>query len=247
MRAFTAILAGLIILLAPGALRAAETVTITTINWPPYVSRGLPSLGYGAEIVSTALQCAGYAVRFEFVPWARGMRMVKAGEAYGIFPSYASRQRALDYIISRPFATSILGFYKRRSDPIRFTSLAGLRGYSIGVVRGYVNTEAFDQADDLDKDAATSDLMNLKKLLRGRIDLAVMDKHVGEHLMESRLPRARESLVFLSPPLEVKDLHILFSRNIPDIEAVVSGFNAALREMQDQGAIEAIKARHGME
>lgn len=83
------------------------------------------------------------------------------------------------------------------------------------MVRGYVNREDFDADRSLTKDAVTNDWQNLEKLLRGRIDLAVVDRYTGYHLLARNVPALKDRLVFIEPPLEVKLLYVLVPKDTP--------------------------------
>ena len=93
-------------------------------------------------------------------------------------------------------------------------TLESLRPYRLGVVMGYVNTPAIDGADFLQKDTTTSDLLNLKKLLGGRLDAIVIDQFQAIYLLKNNpmLIQGLADVEFLQPPLEQKGIHVLFSR-----------------------------------
>ncbi|MFW5838050.1 MAG: substrate-binding periplasmic protein [Desulfovibrionaceae bacterium] len=239
-------LAVIVAVMASGAVRAGDEVVLATINWPPYVGPDLDHSGFDAEIVDRAFEFSGRTVRLEYVTWARGLRLVAEGSLHGIFPAYSSPQREATYIMSAPYSKSVLGFFKRKDRLIRYLSLVDLAPYTIGVVRGYVNTPEIDDSDILRREESASDLSLLKKLFRGRLDLAVMDKYVGRHLIASRLPQAVGRLEFLAPPLEVKDLHIAFTRKMPGIQRIVQDFNRGVARLRESGAISEIMARHGV-
>jgi len=66
----------------------------------------------------------------------------------------------------------------RKELKIRYNSLKYLAPYRIGVVNGYVNTPELDRADFLKKDGVTNDLQNIRKLVRGRVDLILEEKNL---------------------------------------------------------------------
>lgn len=115
------------------------------------------------------------------------------------------------------------------------------------MVRGYVNSPAFDRAEYLLKEPTDSDESNLQKLLRGRIDLAVIDWHTARHLIENRIPRGIGRLEPLEPPLQVKPLYLGVSKQVPGYRSVVADFNRAISDLSSEGALEQIRRKHDIE
>ncbi len=227
-------------------VRGEEHLSLATLNWAPYVGEDLPNNGFTSEIVTRVFERAGYQVDIAFMPWARVLRRVATGEADAMYPAYQSKERIHVYAFSDPFARSYLVFYKRIEDDINYTTLQDLVGYRIGVVRGYVNSPAFDRAGYLLKEVADSDESNLRKLLKGRIDLVVIDRHTARHIIETRIPHVADRLISLEPPLQVKPLYLAVSKKIPGYRTIVSNFNRALSETTSEGLIEAIKNKSGI-
>ena len=242
-RLFTAVLLLALLSSAPPG-RTEERVSLATLNWAPYVGRDLPDLGFTSEIVRRAFERAGYRVEITFMPWARVLRRVARGDSDAMYPAYHSADRARTFALSNPFAWSYLVFYKRVEAEIDYTRLRDLEGYRIGVVRGYVNSPAFDRAGYLTKEPTDNDESNLRKLLRGRIDLAVIDLYTARHLLEHRIPGGAGRLEPLEPPLQVKPLFLGVSKRVPAYRTVVADFNRALSGMTSEGVLEEIRRKH---
>ena len=225
--------------------RPDSVVRMGTLNWPPYIGVSLENRGYVAEVVGEAFRRSGVAFNFSFMPWARVVHMSKSGQLHGYFPEYDSPEVAAHSALSDPFPGGPVGFFKRRDTPIAFETLEDLKGYTIGVVRGYVNTRAFDGAAFLRKEAVVDDYANVKKLLKRRVDLIVCDKYVGRYILERHFPEARGQVEFMDPPLELKALQVCFSKKVPGYRERVRRFNAGLRMMKADGSLDAIRRKHG--
>ncbi|MFC2140527.1 substrate-binding periplasmic protein [Candidatus Auribacterota bacterium] len=222
-------------------------IRLATCNWEPYAGENLKNYGFGSEIVVQAFKRAGYKAEVYFMPWARVLKVVGEGRYDAMFSAYYSEERTKNYALSRPYAKSILGFYKRIGENIKFHSYIDLKPYKIGVVRSYVNTPEFDAVDFLDKEAADSDKMNLAKLLKGRIDLILIDRYVANYLIDTSLPKAIGKLEFMDPPLEVKPVHVGFSRKIDNYTELLADFNKSLEQMFSDGSVDFILKKHGFE
>ncbi len=107
---------------------------------------------------------------------------------------------------------------------------------------GYANTDEFDAKVGtgwIRAITANDDVSNLKKLLRKRIDAAVIDKLVLEYLKateESRMTGANK-LRFDEKPLEDKTLYLCF-RDGEEGRSLMAIFNAGLAQIDDDTIVE---------
>ena len=219
---------------------AGQKILLGTLEWPPYVSQSIKDNGYVAVLVKEAFRRGGVAAEFQFSPWNRAVALVKVGKLHGYFPEYYAEAVTRYAAFSDPFPGGPLGFFKRKTDQIRYDDLTDLKGLRIGTVLGYVNTKAFDEADFLLKEPVTDDLTNFRKLLAGRIDLVVADKYVGTALVNTHMPAQRGRIEFLAKPLEVKSLYVCISNQIPTGSQLLSAFNKGLAQMKEDGTMTAL-------
>ena len=228
----------------PGA--AGKVISLATTEWPPYVSQNLVNNGFASEIMTEAFTRVGYTVKVSFMPWKRALLKVQEGRYDAAYPAYSSEERARTYALSKAFSLAPVGFYKRKDRDISYRTLRDLQPYRIGVVRGYVNTVAFDAVDFLEKDIADNDEQNLIKLLKGRVDLIVIDKLTAHYLINTMIPEGRRELEFLNPPLAEQHMHVLFSRQTKDYEKIRDDFHQGLQQIVDDGTIQRILEKHGL-
>lgn len=243
----------LAIAMAAGSCRADDKhVRLVSLEWQPYAGAALPEQGASAVVVRAAFQAMGYAVDIDFYPWARAVRLAEGDNEYdGIFPMYYSTERERRLDCSSSIGHGPLGFAERAAAPVTWSTLDDLRAHRIGVVRDYVNTDAFDRlvaAGRIDVDTVSSDTQNLQKLAHGRIDLAVIDRNVFDYLSRSSLlrdvgesaaPVAKNgkeaaagdaTLRFNAHLLEDKVLYACFKRNAADAR-LAAVFRAGLRKI----------------
>ncbi|MDN3610300.1 substrate-binding periplasmic protein [Vibrio ostreicida] len=195
----------------------AEVLTLTSLEWPPYSGRALDSQGASVAVVKAAVEAMGHQLNVEFYPWERAVHLAKSQTKYaGYFPEY--HFEANDLVFSEPIGTGPLGFVENKANPITWNQLQDLKSMKIGVVRGYVNTEALDTlvaSGELQSEAVTSDSQNLKKVVGQRIPLAVIDSNVLAYLLSSdkNLHNAKETLQMNSKLLAEKELFIAFAND----------------------------------
>jgi polar amino acid transport system substrate-binding protein len=220
-------------------------IRLATLDWPPYVGENLPQKGFTTAIVSEAFKRAGYEVKIDFLPWTRALQQADEGNYDAVYPEYYSDERDKTFMFSEQFASGPLGFYKRKADPISYTKLEDLKTYRIGIVLGYINTPEFDAASYLQKETATSDEQNIRKLLAGRIDLIVIDKYVAQYLIKNSITEATGKLEFLEPPLLEQQLFVIFPRKTEGSAKKLAEFNMALKSMSEDGTLEHILQESG--
>ena len=242
------------VLLTLSAYADSKKIRLATLDWEPYVGKKLQNNGFTSEIIQKSFEKMGYTVELIFYPWARGMVMTERGKVHGIYPAYYSEERSKKFIISDAYASGGLGFYKRRGSSISFIAdpakepekvLQSLKKYRFGIVRGYTYTKEFDAADYLKKDIVTDDATNLKKLFKGRIDLAFIDIYVARYIMHRKYPHYMDELEFMYPAMEQKKLYICFSRAIKDMDKIANDFNEGLNKLKISGEMAQIMDSHG--
>jgi len=221
-------------------------VRLTSLEWPPYAGKDLPNQGASVAVVRAALAAMGQRLEVTFLPWTQAVAIGQNSKSgyQGYFPEYSSPNVETTFALSQPIGHGPLGLVERRSEPVRWRTLADLKGVPIGVVRGYVNTVEFDAmvaSGELSAVFASDDLANMSKVTRGRLPLAVIDKHVLAYLManERSVADSRRVLQFNPHLLDNKSLHVALQRNEAGAEALA---------LVDQGLqkidVDAIAAPH---
>jgi polar amino acid transport system substrate-binding protein len=208
------VLSGLI----SSAAADAEPLVLSTLDWPPYTSEALPRGGATTAVVDAALEAIGYDSDVRFLPWKRAIAMAKDDEkVVAYFPGYHCRH-VDGFTASEPIGNGPLGFAEHVDARVSWESIdeIGERKLAVGTVLGYANTDEFDEKAGtgwIRAIPAPDDLTNLRKLLRQRIDLAVIDKFVLSYLLatEPSLKADADQLAFNDKPLEEKTLHLCFN------------------------------------
>ena len=158
-----------------GSVQARE-ISMLTVEWAPHYGSELPEQGLTTAIVKAAFEAGGHSSRVEFTPWARALKEVEAGNSDVVMGAYHDKERDQSYIFSDPIYFLQLGLIARPGLGVtEYKTLRDLAPYSIGISRGLANSEEFDAATYLDKHVATFPNLNIRKLFRGRIDMAVMN------------------------------------------------------------------------
>ena len=92
----------------------------------------------------------------------------------------------------------------------------------------------------MQKKEAKSDEQNLRKLLKGKLDLVVIDKYNASYIFKKSIPMGLVELDYLDPPLQEKGLYLMFSRSVKNYKKIRDDFNRGLSIIKKNGKLEKI-------
>jgi len=235
-RALTALilLAGLAV---PTAGARAEVWIVASLdNFPPYnfTLKGKRT-GLDTEIVDSALKRMGVLPVHQSLSWQEVLTSLEKDRLDLAYQFVATPERFQKYHMIGPVRTGETVFMVRRDSDIAFTSLEDLAGLQIGYVQGFRYTREFDEATHVIKVPASSDLSNIRRLLMGRIDMVIGDRHTLTFFadQEAKLGKVK----FLSKPLGHVDRYFAMPKSRT---GKAERFKAMLEEMRRDGALEQI-------
>ncbi|NOX35051.1 MAG: amino acid ABC transporter substrate-binding protein [Deltaproteobacteria bacterium] len=211
---------------------ALKKIHITTLNWAPYIGENICMQGWVQQLAVALLASQGYEITSSFLPWARTIMMAETGHADILYPEYfiepsapsdvyKGTRRIEHLALSRKLPGGLISFMKRKGEDSRFKgNLFKLKNEKIGAVRGYQNTPEFDALMDIgffDISLAVDDLMNVKKLIKKRINLIIGDPAVirfsvsASTLSKSTKSRIFENIEAVRPALQYNYLYFAVS------------------------------------
>ncbi len=217
----------------------AAPLTLVTSNFPPYsMEEGGQAKGVAVELVKEAFSRMHQDIKIVFVPFARGIEMVRNGQADAIFP-FALRQERKQFfnyptekLLSDPGA-----LFVRADSTINFDGdFAKLANYSIGMQRGTYHGDAFMQAIQtyqLRIDETTDQERNVRKLLANRVDIVV-----GPRLVVQDAARRMDedaSIKLLYSDISEGSAYIAFSTQ-GNREALIAQLDQTLKKMRLDGS-----------
>ena len=226
-----------------------KKITLATGEWAPYTSESSEGNGVFTEILSAVFEEMGVQPVYQFMPWKRAEWMVETGEVFAAFPYVVTEERQNVFDFSERVAFSTGRFFyctQRFSEEIPYSTLADLRGYTIGGVRGYWYESLFKEAQ-LDTLFVNSEKQIIMMLQMNRVDFAPMDELVGWQLIRQLYPQDVELYRTLEKPLNQSSLHLLISRKYPGASALTRQFNAALERIRQKGVHRTILHRFGVQ
>jgi polar amino acid transport system substrate-binding protein len=221
----------------------ARVLKVTGSLWIPYLDDELPNGGLAADLVRTALTRAGYQVEANIESWPRAYQ----GAAIGVYDVVAAvwrnDARAADLLFSEAYLLNDIVLLSRPGLAVEFETLADLRGYRIGVVRGYAYDETFDRAG-LNWVTNNHLIQNLLLLRQGKLDLIVGDKWSIFDQISRFMPDSLSGFTLVAQPVARRGLRLGVSRLNSDAATITWRFNEAITEMKSDGTYTAILKKH---
>jgi len=228
-----------------GFAMADTPISFGTTDWAPYMGKNLQNGGPLVDIAKAALKKAGYDMKIDYMDWNRAVALTEAGKLDGVLGCYGTPERAKTLNISTKIGEAANVFFVKKGSNIKYSSLDDLKQYKIGIMRGFVYTSEFDAASYLKKEPVDSMDINIKKLLKGRIDVVVGSRMVVQDLLNKKFPQDVDKIVVVGEPLTVNTLHVGFSKELKDGDKIVADFNKGLKMIQDDGTVKTILNSHG--
>ena len=215
---------------------AAQTLRISNGDWPPFMGKELPGYGLVTRIVTDAFKAEGIDIEYQFLPWARAYYVVKTGQLDASVGWFKNDEREREVLFSEPVFVEKQVLFHLKSRPLDWKNLADLKGKSLGATLGYTYGEAFSQAEQgklIQVQRTSSDELNLRKLLAGRIDAALISQAVGDALLKNQFS-AEEAAQVTSHPRAINSgpLYVIFPKQKPESEARRSAFNRGLARLK---------------
>ena len=238
---FLIVIAGI----ASAEARARELV-MCTVPWAPFYGPELEQDGFITALSKAAFDAGGHDASIQFMPWARAMLEVEQGDRHALMGAYYTEERAETYVASDRLYTTRVGLVALKSLGVtEYDDLRDLQDYTIGYGRGWATTEEFDSAEYLDKEAADNNVLNVRKLYAGRIDMIAMNFDRFRRIAEEEGFDPSEA-VFLDPALKESGLYVMVSRALDDPQAVIEDFNKGLKQIRDNGRYSEILGEFGL-
>ncbi|MGI0115373.1 hypothetical protein [Zooshikella sp. RANM57] len=162
-----------------------ELWVITSLNWEPYSGDEMANQGNSIQKLMDTLKKAGITLKVEFYPWKRAQEVALKKGYLGYYPAWPE-EVGKGFVASKPVDWSEIAVLKRAEATIEFSTIDNLfEKYDVGIVKSYVYPVEIDSA--MKKypkhvEGASNELSLLKKVSKGRNNVAITDPNVMLYL-----------------------------------------------------------------
>jgi len=224
---------------------ASNIIRLANGIWPPYNSPDLPYNGCDSRVITEAFALEGIQVEYGFFPWARSYSLSATGEWDGTLAwDDTPEHRAQHLISAEPTTIQEWVFFFRRDHPFTWKTLDDLAGKIVGVTTGYVYSDAFKHIKSQGKVTfleSSSDEINFKMLLAGRIDVFPMERRVGHYIMGSIFNSGDQSQIDESAqPITAFRTFLLLSKAVAENGERMNRFNQGFSRLRESGRYDEI-------
>lgn len=219
-----------------------QNFRLTTAIYPPYNYYDEQVKGLNVEIIKAAFSAVNYQVTVDILPFGRALLYAKQGKYDGV-TLWHSKQRMQWFEFSQPFTQSELIFFKRKSLSVNYGNFADISPYTIGTVQKYAYPKSFTQNTQLSLAKVLTDEQNIKKLVLGRIDLALIDKRMAQFIMQKHYPKQRATFDSAGT-LTNEDYYLAVSKNTDNYLEKLAAFNQGLAIIQANGTLAKITKKY---
>lgn len=231
----------LCILLSP-SICFSKTILLGAENdWVPYSNED--GTGMSNDIVRSAFKAVGIDVEFRVAPYNRLLKGVQEGTLLGAFN--VPREPSIEnlYLFGKTaLFTARSAYYQNRNRPLSATRKEELKNNEkVGVVFEYGYGDFFSKNDRIQKIAVKSDVLNLRKLAKGRIDTTILyektaAKLIKENHLTNKIEKAFDS--------ETADIYVAFSKQFPKAQYYAEKLDAGLAKIKADGTYKAILEKY---
>ena len=202
--------------------------------------------GLDFELARTVLSGLGLSLQLSILPWKRALLDIEAGEldaVLGVSRGGLNEREEMLAFPDEPLSTAFSQFYFRSDRPFVFDGLFTLKGKRVAVLAGYRHPPDFSAAAYFVREPSATHEQSLRKLLAGRVDLALVHGAVGEYLI--RREGWGEQLKADPAAIAPGRLYMGFSRQRGHT-LLAERFGTALQRFKRGEAYRRLLARYGL-
>jgi polar amino acid transport system substrate-binding protein len=211
----------------------AERLRIVTEPWPPYVFlENGQAKGIDYDVTVQVFERLGIDVQWQFLPWRRCLVMLDQGRADGVLDIIHTEERAQWLLFSNePLSTIEFVLFQDNDHPHPVSRLDDLAGLTVGTSPAYTYGDAFTHSTHFRQDTAPSHESNFGKLMRGRIDLVITDRRVGNQVIRAKGLQERVSQL---PLVIFRRAQFLAVRRNAGLDSLMQRFAAELERFKQE-------------
>ncbi|MBF0176198.1 MAG: transporter substrate-binding domain-containing protein [Magnetococcales bacterium] len=231
----------------------AETIKLRADLWCPYnCDPDSDKPGLIVEIARAIFIPAGHTVDYQVMPWSRTLNEVRKGHISGAIGALPSEAPDLIYG-ANPVAQDESGFAFKRDMAFTYHGTDSLAPYRIatiqdynyddGEIDAYLRKHAQNTTHIQVNTGGQAGVANLRKLLAGRVDLALDSRAVLAYLIHQEHLDQEIGTVGLG---RLVGVHIGFSPALADSKNLADLLSSGVDRLRQQGELAAILARYGV-
>lgn len=222
-------LAFFVLLLVTTGIAHAEknSVIFQSTETPPYWSASLPENGLGGAILRLLSASAGVPYSIEYLPVKR-FRNSLATYIVGDPDILITKSHRAIFPIG--IFSAAFFYYKPHHEMIDVKDVRGLRGLTLGVLRGTLEDRAYFERKGIAVEESNSVESLLRMLKRGRIDFCIVVAGTGRYTIEQQFPKEQENFIQVIIPETQRPIAIMIDMTTPEGRTVAQRYRQVLKK-----------------
>jgi polar amino acid transport system substrate-binding protein len=204
--------------------------------------------GVAVEIVQQLFDRLGMKTLTVVYPFERGMQRIKDGSEDVILMVSKTQEREAFISFTPPIRNSRWVFFHLKEKDFQWTQWEDLKPYRIGYVTGNNVGKEFPAAAEKYNyyiEEVKADIFNARKLLLGRIDIALTDVEVMQRIIELN-PEFQNKLDWNEKPVFESFYHLGISKK-SFLAPMLPKIKEVLEQMKGDGTFQEIFCKYGKE
>lgn len=224
------------------AIAENKTISISTGEWPPFISKNLKHYGVVAHIITESFTSQNIDVEYGWFPWKRTYSNVinRSWDASAVWA--ITQERSKELLFSDPVVNSKNVMFFNKQSYKDWNSLDDLSGLVIGATNGYFNGHEFEEAEKsgiITVERTSIESNNFKKLAAQHIDAVIAEINTGYDIMHQVLNSEQiESIIVNPKQVSSFNNHLVISKKLDHAEQLILIFNKGLKELTESGKVE---------
>jgi len=211
-----------------------------------YLDNGKPA-GVIPALFARISKDTGDTYTFKLLPWKRAIAASAEGKG-GIVSFTLNAERAKNYDFSEPTYQNKVRLMVLKENSFTFNTLADLNGLVVGFPLGSSFGDAFDTAvadKKIIAETDTNQVSRLKKLLLGRIDVAILGSSSFQKVVvtDPLLLANKDRFKTLPNPLLEDWLYLAFAKQM-QMKPALERFNKSLSALKKSKEYDAIVSQY---
>lgn len=218
----------------PPSVPTGTKLRLASAVWAPFTDDvGKPR--FAQDLVHTALERAGVEFEASMIQFPGVLPAIREAKIDGSEALWKSAEREEYLLFSDPYLENRVVLLARYGTNVQVKRLAELKGRKVGIVHDYAYGPTLDEAAGVEFVKAMGEPELLAALLRKEVDYILVDELLVYQLFQAQTKKAEALLAAGKHPVLTQGLHLALRRDVPGAVAILTRFNAVLRELARDG------------
>lgn len=215
-------------------LAQTETLKLAVDVWPPFTNVESEK-SIALDLVNEAMLRSNVSVSHTILNFEDIQPQVLNKNYDGMSSLWKTKEREQLYVFSEPYLQNRLILVGLKGANVDMINADELNGKRVGLVSGYAYDSSLINEASIEKIYGESDQENLEKLFDKKIDYLLVDDLLIQYLLKHQLNDVNTYLAIGRQAIQTKTLHIAIRKDVPNANAIISKFNAAVQAMMKDG------------